>query len=164
MELRGCGLRWFPVIRGLFGSAFGSAKRITLAHGPAKNRIGPGFGPTRSDLSRSDPLWVDFWSVWGPWFAKKCSPPSVGSTFLKNNFKHFRSDFALFCSPNGHKRSSFSHCICPSRLFWPFRSQFFRFLRPLEFCVWPMTCAFLASGARSAKTTACIIPTFLEIS
>ena len=73
-------------------------KRITLAHGPAKNRIGPGFGPTRSDPSRSDPLWVDFWSVLGPFFVKMCSPPSVGSTFLKNNFKHFRSDFSLFCS------------------------------------------------------------------
>ena len=54
--------------RGLFGSAFGSAKRITLAHGPAKNRIGPGFGPTRSDPSRSGPLWVDFWSVLGSFF------------------------------------------------------------------------------------------------
>ena len=147
-----------PARCGLLGRAFGFAKRSTWAKGPVKNRIGPGFGPTRSDLSRSAPLWVDFWSVLGPFFAKKCSPPSVGSTFLKNNFKHFRSDFALFCSPNGHKRSIFSHCIGPSRLFWPFRSQFFRFLRPLEFCVWPMTCAFLASGARSAATTAYIIP------
>ena len=51
---------------GLLGRAFGSAKRIALAHGPARNRIGPGFGPTRSDPSPSDPLWVDFWSVLGP--------------------------------------------------------------------------------------------------
>ena len=52
--------------RGLLGRAFHLAKRITFAHGPAKNRIGPGFGPTRSDPSRSDPLCVDFWSVLGP--------------------------------------------------------------------------------------------------
>ena len=51
---------------GLSGRAFHSAKRITFAHGPAKSRIGPGFGPTRSDPSPSDPLWVDFWSVFGP--------------------------------------------------------------------------------------------------
>ena len=36
-------------------------------------------------------------------------------------------------------------------LFWPFRSLIFRFLSPLEFCVWPMTCAFWASWASSAK-------------
>ena len=60
------GFRWFAMISGLLGRAFHSAKRITFAHGPAKNRIGPGFGPTRSDPSPSDPLWVDFWSVLGP--------------------------------------------------------------------------------------------------
>ena len=59
-------LRWFPMVSGLLGRAFHSAKRITFAHGPAKNRIGPGFGPTRSDPSPSDPLWVDFWSILGP--------------------------------------------------------------------------------------------------
>ena len=63
----GCGgLRWVALVSGLLGRAFHSAKRITFAHGPAKNRIGPGFGPTRSDPSPSDPLWVDFWSVLGP--------------------------------------------------------------------------------------------------
>ena len=54
------------MVSGLLGRAFHSAKRITFAHGPAKNRIGTGFGPTRSDPSPSDPLWVDFWSVLSP--------------------------------------------------------------------------------------------------
>ena len=66
MELRGGEVRWVAVIPGLPRRAFHSAKRMIPAHGPAKNRIGPGFGPTRSDPSPSDPLWVAFWSILGP--------------------------------------------------------------------------------------------------
>ena len=143
--------RWFPVICGLLGPAFGLAKRSTWAKGPVKNRNGPGFRPTRSDFSRSDQLWFDVWSVLGPCFAKKCSAPSLGSIFLKNNFRHVRSEFVRVCSPNAPKWSMLSHSTGPSRLFWPFRSQFIPFLRPMEFCVSHMTCAFLASGIRSVK-------------
>ena len=52
------------------GRAFHLAKRITFAHGPAKNRIGPGFGPTRSDPSPSDPFWLDFLSVLGSFLVR----------------------------------------------------------------------------------------------
>ena len=66
MELRGCDMRWFAMSPRLPPTPFRLAIPFTFAHGPTKNRIGLGFGPTRSDPSPSDPLWVDFWSALGP--------------------------------------------------------------------------------------------------
>ena len=39
--------------------------------------------------------------------AKMCSPPRVGSTFLKNDFEHLRSKISLFWPPNGFKMINF---------------------------------------------------------
>ena len=81
------GFRWFP--RGPL-HAIRSAIHITFAHGPAKKRIGPGFGPTWSDpnpdLARLDPIqagphqfeailtfvWVRFRFVFRPFELCKC--------------------------------------------------------------------------------------------
>ena len=40
-------------------------------------------------------------------FAKMCSPPRVGSTFLKNDFEHVLSKTWLFRPPNGFKMINF---------------------------------------------------------
>ena len=58
------------MISGISDNAFGSANPITFAHGPAKNRIGLGFGPTRSDFNRLVPFWVRFGSVLGPFWVR----------------------------------------------------------------------------------------------
>ena len=39
--------------------------------------------------------------------AKMCSPPKVGSTFLKNAFEHLRSKISLFWPPNAFYESHF---------------------------------------------------------
>ena len=65
------------------------------------------------------------------------------------------------------KRPQKDNCLLFSlllSLFWPFRTLVFRFLSPLKFCIWPMTCALLASRAPSAKMSVCITPAILLIS
>ena len=87
-------------------------------------------------------------------------PACMGSTILQNDFKQIRSFFSLSSPPNGLNKSIFVILFALIALL-PVPIAVFRFLSPLTFCKRPMTYALLASWARSAKTTACITPTFL---
>ena len=94
MELANRGFRWVPVISGMFGHAFGSAKHMIFAHGPAQSPIRPGFA-SKVQASRCHFACICL-ALFFSFFSKMCSPPSVGSTFLKNGLKHFAFKNSLF--------------------------------------------------------------------
>ena len=58
MELRGCDLRWFPLVSGTLGNEKSIGFTMVFAHGAVQNRIRPGFDPkvTQSDR-KVTPKW-----------------------------------------------------------------------------------------------------------
>ena len=95
-------------------------------------------------------------------FFKIVLPAYTGSMILQNDFKHFRSKFSLFWPPNGLHKSYFCHFCSLLSPLGSFGSLFFRSVPRSKFWLWPMTCAFLASRALSAKMTVCIAPLILQ--
>ena len=81
---------------------------------------------------------------------------------LQNDFKQFQSKFSLVWPPNGLHKSYFCHFCSLLSSLGSFGSLFFRSVPPSKFWLWPMTCAFLASRALSAKMTVCIAPLILQ--
>ena len=105
-------------------------------------------------------------SCFNSWFAshffKNVLPAYTGSMILQNDFKQFQSKFSLFWPPNGLHKSYFCHFCSLLSSLGSFGSLFFRSVPPSKFWLWPMTCAFLASRALSAKMTVCIAPLILQ--
>ena len=164
MELRGCDLRWFAMVCGDFRIVW---KCVWLG----ETYYFGTWTRQKSDRTRIWPDPVRFKPVWstlgwclvcvGSVFCKKVLASLGGKHISEKQLQALSIRFCTFLLPKRPQKEHFFSLYLPFSLFWPFRSQFFRFLKPLEFCVWPMTCAFLAFGARSAKTTACLILTFL---
>ena len=103
-----------------------------------------------------------FNSLFASHFFKNVLPAYTGSMILQNDFKQFQSKFSLFWPPNGLHKSYFCHFCSLLSSLGSFGSLFFRSVPPSKFWLWPMTCAFLASRALSAKMTVCIAPLILQ--
>ena len=105
-----------------------------------------------------------FNSLFASHFFKNMLPAYTGSMILQNDFKQFQSKFSFFWPPNGLHKSYFCHFCSLLSSLGSFGSLFFRSVPPSKFWLWPMTCAFLASRALSAKMSVCIDATILSIS
>ena len=92
-----------------------------------------------------------FNSLFASHFFKNVLPAYTGNMILQNDFKQFQSKFSLFWPPNGLHKSYFCHFCSLLSSLGSFGSLFFRSVPPSKFWLWPMTCAFLASRALSAK-------------
>ena len=93
--------------------ANGSAKRITFAHGPPKNRIRSVFDRLRSVFDRLVPFWVRFGSVLGPFFSKVCFLPAWGAQFSKTTESTFDQKTNLFDPQMASKRALFGIVFAP---------------------------------------------------
>ena len=85
---------------------------LLIAHGNLQNPLekcvfpvyGPSWGALFSIICSTACIWAglsSFSSSFFHNFMKKCSPPSVGSTFLKIDPHHFASKIPLFGPPAG---------------------------------------------------------------
>ena len=122
------------------------------------------FGPFSIACGPFSIAWFRFGFVLGPFwvrFFQKFASCLHGEHNFPKRLKAVSIKKPTFLIPKWPQKEHFLALYSLLSVLWPFRSHFFRILNPSEFRKRPTTCAFLASGAPSTKTTACITPFFL---
>ena len=84
-------------------------------------------------------------------FFQNCASCLHGGHDFAKRLRALPIEIFTFLTPKRPQKEHFLLFYLLLSLFWPLRTLIFRFLSPLKFCIWPMTCALLASRAPSAK-------------